>query len=125
MGMQVQGLTADGGFLRSPQEQLGGRRAGGTSSFDTGTQQTVAALPGSGDSGADGELRNSVSDLSQTASLFGRRLQFEVDHESQDVTIKIIDRQTDRVIRVLPPEELQRLHRGIREALGSFVDQSV
>jgi flagellar protein FlaG len=54
---------------------------------------------------------------------FSRKLQYVVDHESNDVTIKVIDPQTDKVLKVLPPEELQRINRKLSETLGRLVDE--
>jgi flagellar protein FlaG len=46
-----------------------------------------------------------------------------VDHKSYDVTVKVIDPETDKVIKVLPPEELQRIHSKLKETLGFLVDE--
>jgi flagellar protein FlaG len=48
-----------------------------------------------------------------------------VDHQSHEVTVKVIDSETDKVIKVLPPEELQRLHDRIRETIGFLFDERV
>jgi len=54
---------------------------------------------------------------------YNRRLQFVLDHDSNEVIVKVIDNTTDEVVRVLPPEELQRLHRGLQE--GSLLSELV
>jgi len=41
------------------------------------------------------------------------------------VVVKVIDGETDKVIKVLPPEELQRLHVRIREAIGLLFDEKI
>jgi flagellar protein FlaG len=48
-----------------------------------------------------------------------------VDQSSQQVIVKVIDKETDKVIKELPPEELQRLHRNIKEAIGLLYDELV
>jgi flagellar protein FlaG len=63
--------------------------------------------------------------LEQIGLSFNRRLQFVVDHRSHEVTIKVIDKATDKVIKVLPPEELQRLHSRIEETIGFLFDETV
>ena len=55
---------------------------------------------------------------------YDRRLQFVVDHSSNEVIVKVIDNTTDEVVRVLPPEELQRLHRGGMQE-GSLLSERV
>jgi flagellar protein FlaG len=76
--------------------------------------------------------KNQASDLKQTASelehislAFNRRLKFIVDQDSKELIVKVIDNETDKVIRVLPPEELQRLHSRIRETMGFLFDRLV
>jgi flagellar protein FlaG len=56
---------------------------------------------------------------------FNKRLKFVVDHQSHEVTVKVIDEETDKVIKVLPPEELQRLHSRLRETIGFLLDEMV
>jgi uncharacterized FlaG/YvyC family protein len=41
--------------------------------------------------------------------VFDRRLQYVIDSKSNQITVNVIDRQTDKVVKVLPPETLQRL----------------
>jgi uncharacterized FlaG/YvyC family protein len=55
------------------------------------------------------------------------KLQYVIDHESNDVTVRVINRVTDEVIRVLPPEELRMLGRGVidEESSGLLVDKVI
>ena len=57
--------------------------------------------------------------------VFNRKLQFVVDHNSNQVIVKVIDKETDKVIKVLPPEELQRLHRNLKDSIGFLFDERV
>jgi uncharacterized FlaG/YvyC family protein len=69
--------------------------------------------------------RERAADLERITSAMNRKLKFVVDHESHEVTVKVIDRETDKVIKVLPPEELQRLHSRIEETIGFLFDERV
>jgi flagellar protein FlaG len=71
------------------------------------------------------DIGPAVADLERVTLAFNRRLKFEVDHESHEVTVKVIDGETDKVIKVLPPEELQRLHDSIKETIGFLFDERV
>jgi flagellar protein FlaG len=71
------------------------------------------------------KLGSLAADLEQVGLVFNKRLQFVVDHKSNEVTVKVIDPETDKVIKVLPPEELQRLHRKLEETIGFLFDQQV
>jgi hypothetical protein len=40
------------------------------------------------------------------------RLHFKVDPETHDVTVLLVDTASKRVVRTIPPEELQKLNEG-------------
>jgi flagellar protein FlaG len=71
------------------------------------------------------ELAKTTSDLAHISMAFDRRLKRMVDQESNQIIIKVIDNETDKVIKVLPPEELQRLHSRIRKTIGLLFDTVV
>jgi flagellar protein FlaG len=48
---------------------------------------------------------------------------FEVDRESRELVIKIVDRETHKVIREIPPEEIQALREAMQSVLGTFLDR--
>jgi len=64
-------------------------------------------------------------DLERMGSAFNKKLQYVVDHSSNEVLVKVIDKETDKVIKVIPPEELQRLHRSLKEAVGVLFNEMV
>jgi flagellar protein FlaG len=75
--------------------------------------------------GGNTEILDIAKNLEQISLSFNRRLQFVVDHKSNEISVKVIDRATDKVIKVLPPEELQRLHSRIEETIGFLFDETV
>ncbi|MDR1025278.1 MAG: flagellar protein FlaG [Treponema sp.] len=85
-------------------------------------ENAAAAKPPAGQTR---ELHDIAKSLEQVGLSFNRRLQFVVDHTSNEISIKVIDRTTDKVIKVLPPEELQRLHSRIEETIGFLFDETV
>nr|AGS53152.1 putative flagellin FlaG [uncultured bacterium contig00060] len=70
-------------------------------------------------------IRTTTEDLQRISNAFNRKLQYVVDHNSNQVIVKVIDKETDKVIKELPPEELQRLHRNLKEAIGVLFDEMV
>jgi hypothetical protein len=50
-------------------------------------------------------------------------LVFEIGQGGRDVVVKIVDRQSGRVLREIPPEEIQRLRTTMQSILGLVVDQ--
>ena len=71
------------------------------------------------------DIRQVTADIAQVSQTFNKKLQFVVDQQSHEVTVKVIDKTTDKVIKVLPPEELQRLHRKLKEAIGYLFNEEV
>ena len=64
-----------------------------------------------------------AQDLERMGNAFNKKLQYVVDHSSNEVLVKVIDKETDKVIKVIPPEELQRLHRSLKEAIGLLFNE--
>ncbi|MDR1931084.1 MAG: flagellar protein FlaG [Treponema sp.] len=94
-------------------------------------EKIQASLPGSqasqpGNHGAKlPEIQDTAADLERVTLAFNKKLRFVVDHQSHEITVKVIDPQTDKVIKVLPPEELQRLHRRLKETIGFLFDERI
>lgn len=63
-------------------------------------------------------LEEVVSDLNNLVRELHRELQFSVDKESGDTVIKVIDKETDEVVRQIPSEEIMELRRRLQEATG-------
>jgi len=131
MGMQVTSLTGGanipipGQKEQKPQPVLPVERKLASANSDTrGEVQADAFIPGSQKSQAP-ELRETVSNLEKISLAFDRRLQFLIDQDSHQIIVKVIDNETDKVIRVLPPEELQRVHSKIKETMGFLFDRMV
>ncbi|MDR1933279.1 MAG: flagellar protein FlaG [Spirochaetales bacterium] len=70
-------------------------------------------------------IQNAVRDIEKFSSVLNRRLKYSVNKELDQVVVKVIDSATDKVIKVLPPEELQRLHSRIRETIGLLFDETI
>jgi uncharacterized FlaG/YvyC family protein len=50
-------------------------------------------------------------------------LVFEVSRDGRELVIKIVDREHDRVLRTIPPEEVQRIRTAMRDLVGLLVDR--
>ena len=69
------------------------------------------------------QIVQASQELEQVANAFNRRMEFRYNQDLDAVVVKVIDRQTDKLIKELPPAELQRVHLRIREAIGLLVDE--
>jgi len=70
-------------------------------------------------------IQSAAADLERFGDAFNKKLKFVVDQGSNQVIVKVIDTDTDKVIKELPPAELQRLHSNLKEAIGLLFDEMV
>ena len=70
-------------------------------------------------------IESATRNLQKIGNAFNKKLQFMVDNQSNQIIVKVIDKETDKVIKELPPEELQMLYRNLKEAIGLLFDEMV
>ena len=97
---------------------------GSTQRAQAQVEHFLESMPGNANSETK-KFNIATADLEKVSLVFNKRLQFVVDHQSHEVIVKVIDKETDKVIKVLPPEELQRLHNKLKETIGFLFDQQV
>jgi flagellar protein FlaG len=64
-----------------------------------------------------------LQELQQVSQAFNRRLSFSYNEKLGEVIVKVIDTQTDKIIKEIPPAEIQRVHERIREVIGILFDE--
>ena len=102
---------------------LGEQRAGRSAAIrDTQPETPVAPVMRKLDRA---EIDLVLKEIESVATAMNHRLKFSVNRELNEVVVKVIDRATDKVIKELPPEEIQRLHVRIREAIGLLIDEEI
>jgi flagellar protein FlaG len=52
-------------------------------------------------------------------------LQFSVDDNSQELVVKVVDRDSGKVIRQIPPESIVRLRASLKEMTGLLIEKKV
>lgn len=63
-------------------------------------------------------LEEAVARLNDTVQSIQRQLQFSVDDDSGETIVKVVDRETDKVIRQIPAEEVLKMKENLREIHG-------
>ncbi len=73
------------------------------------------------------EIEAQAKALEKTFLAFNdnRRIKLSVNDEINQVIIKVVDGDTDKVIKEIPPEEIQHLIARIKETIGLLVDQKI
>jgi len=63
--------------------------------------------------------------LEKTFLAFNRRVVLSVNDAINQVIIKVVDAETDKVIKEIPAEEIQHLIARIKETIGLLVDEKI
>jgi flagellar protein FlaG len=71
------------------------------------------------------ELEAQLKVLEKTFLAFNHKVKLTINEEIDQVVIKVLDGDTDKVIREFPAEEIQRLIARIKETIGILVDEKI
>jgi len=82
------------------------------------TQEQVKAQKVADAKEAEAIAEEVVFGLNELVQDLHRELKFSIDSESGDMVIKVIDQETDEVVREIPSEEVVRLRKRLKEAEG-------
>jgi len=63
-----------------------------------------------------------VSKINNALDAFSFNLRFKIHDESDRIMVQVIDKETDELIREIPPERLLRLAAQIQEMIGLLLD---
>jgi len=64
------------------------------------------------------ELADAVSRISDHIQVVRRNLQFDLDKDSGQTVVRVIDAQTDEVVRQIPSEDVLKLAKHLEEVSG-------
>ncbi|MCL2608911.1 MAG: flagellar protein FlaG [Treponema sp.] len=70
-------------------------------------------------------VRSVELDFSDFERTFNRKLQFVVNPQSNEVIVNVIEVTTDRVIRVIPSEEMQLLSGNLKKVVGFLYSRKI
>jgi flagellar protein FlaG len=55
----------------------------------------------------------------------GHKVDYEIDHETHEVVIRMVDSETGEVVRQIPGEDFVKLAQRIAEFNRKFLDQTI
>lgn len=85
---------------------------------------TVAAAPTSEQARSnEGDLNTAINTLNDFAKNNGALLNFSQDDETGKTIVKIVDKETDKVIRQIPSEEAIAISKSISKMTGLLIDK--
>lgn len=102
-----------------------GKIADTTGNTDSGNQYTAqqASTATENKRVAQSTIDSTISETNSKIKMSNTQLKYSVDKETQRISIKIIDKDTDKVIREVPPEETLEAIKKIWEIAGIIVDE--
>ncbi len=71
------------------------------------------------------ELQKIISEIKRKLDWLNRYLKIEIDDQLEIPVVKVFERDTNRLIRQVPPEHILNLMRRIDELLGVFLSERV
>jgi flagellar protein FlaG len=69
------------------------------------------------------QIRGIAEAFGDVVGIVNHGIRVEIDESSNQIITQVIDRQTEEVIRQIPPEELLRVSERIREFIGNILDE--
>lgn len=123
--MDAEGLKISSGALSSaPNTRTQISKPAPVQTEPVESQQKENVKTGSGRIDPE-QLQEIAEELNQHFQIFNTSLSFSVDEKTGTTVIKILDRETDKVIREIPPSELLKLAAKLSEVIGRLVDETV
>lgn len=71
------------------------------------------------------EVRDSVKDVNEIVKKVKEGLSFQIHEDTEELMVQVVDKNTDEVIKELPPEEMLDLKARIQEMVGILIDEKV
>lgn len=121
----IEGVGAVGAVGSHAHEATSSRTGDAVGSGSTGSY--AVPLPGAKDGSAvePGAVDEIVDGLNQALKAADKRLQFLVHETTGCIYVKVINQETEEVIREIPPEKILDLVGHIHELVGLLVDEKV
>jgi len=70
------------------------------------------------------DILNVIDKLNSSLENVNEKVSFSYHEENKRIIIKVIDRETNEVVREIPPRDIVKLSEHIQEYLGMLVDES-
>ena len=71
------------------------------------------------------EVNQAINEIKQQMSDIGRKINFSVDEDLNIVIIKVVNKDTEEIVRQLPSEEVVEIARNIQENKGLIFQEKV
>ncbi len=70
-------------------------------------------------------IEGHVHRLNETLRTFDKRLRFRIHESTERLIVRVVDAETEEVLREIPPEEVLKLAAHIEEMVGLIIDERI
>jgi len=70
-------------------------------------------------------IERAIEDLKKKLSILNTQLQIKIDKDTDIVVVKVIDKETNKVIRQIPPEYILKIAKYLDEIAGLLYNEKV
>ncbi len=68
------------------------------------------------------DVQGEIEKLNRMVKIYNNKINFDIDSKTNQVVVKIVNGETDKVIRQIPPEEIVNLSQRMDELRGMIFD---
>jgi flagellar protein FlaG len=104
--------------LVKPVEESEGRNTQDVTTSKTGVQTNLLKM-------SMEETKKLAEEIQKYLSEVNVSLSFDVDDKTHDIVVKVINRETGKLIRQIPPEELLKLRQKLEELVGVLLNRKI
>ncbi len=70
-------------------------------------------------------VQQDIAKLNNEMQNMNKSLRFEIDDTTDEVIVTVVDKESDEVIREIPPEEVRRMRERLDEMAGLLLEETV
>lgn len=71
------------------------------------------------------EIIEAIESSNEEMMIYDRRFEFSIHEGTKEIMVKIIDAETEKVVKEIPPEKILDMVAKMWEMVGLFVDEKV
>lgn len=71
------------------------------------------------------EIARYIKKILKDSSLLNRDFNYSVNMETNQVIVRVVDRNTNKVVKEIPSESIQRLQDSLRKYIGLLIDKQI
>ncbi|MEW6599417.1 MAG: flagellar protein FlaG [Nitrospirota bacterium] len=117
----ISGIVKEKNLESIPAAEVKGRRFSEAQKADDKQQDKYKAEDDASETQID--TQEAISKIKDAAVLFNRKIDIQVEEELNITIVKVIDSETEEVIRQIPPEELVELSRNAKDLKGLLINK--